>query len=45
VDQTRGDEMSAIAAVVVLEGEADPAVAATIAGDALAAATAQNEGE
>ena len=39
VDQTRGDEMSAIAAVVVLENEADPSVAAAVAGDALAAAT------
>lgn len=38
VDQTRGDEMSAIAAVVVLEGVADPGLAAQIAGDALAAA-------
>jgi len=39
VDQTRGDEMSAIAAVVVLENETDPSVAASVAGDALAAAT------
>ncbi|MCZ2095480.1 MAG: hypothetical protein LC121_04275 [Anaerolineae bacterium] len=38
VDQTQGDEMTAIAAVVVLEGEADPAAAAVVAGDALAAA-------
>lgn len=38
VDQTQGDEMTAIAAVVVLEGEADPAVAASVAGDALEAA-------
>ncbi len=38
IDQTRGDEMSAIVAVVVLEGVADPAQAAQIAGDALAAA-------
>jgi hypothetical protein len=30
--------MTAIAAVVVLEGEADPAAAAAVAGDALAAA-------
>lgn len=45
VDQTSGDEMSAIAAVVVLEGEADPSEAAAVAGDALAAATRQTSEE
>lgn len=38
VDQTLGDTPAAIAVVVVLEGESDPAAAAHVAGDALAAA-------
>lgn len=44
VDQTQGDKMTAIAAVVVLEGEADPAAAASVAGDAFAAAVGDGAG-
>jgi hypothetical protein len=39
VDQTEGDQMAAIVAVVVIEDENDPGAAADVAGAAFAAAT------
>jgi cell division protein FtsI/penicillin-binding protein 2 len=43
VDQSEGDDRSAIAVVVVVENESDPGVAADIAGAALEAAAADNQ--
>ncbi|NLX11333.1 MAG: hypothetical protein GXY36_16925 [Chloroflexi bacterium] len=41
VDQTQGEQQAALAIVVVVENESDPGVAATIAGDTLAAAASE----